>query len=183
MEFISRLDVLRKIDAKMFWAVSGSFYNHLWYLTEQMVVLALFDSQLEATSKEAMARRLHQTERIPIASGKPVFPNIAPGARSNIEDFIGSQSWLMFDLFDMVGPQDWLLAPCSSWHLSANFRRLEQFASSLVVVNDIAERGCHMATENINTLQDEEQRQALVQRVEYFREKIPTARKQDLKKL
>ena len=78
MEFISRLDVLRKIDAKMFWAVSGSFYNHLWYLTEQMVVLALFDSQLEATSKEAMARRLHQTERIPIASGKPVFPNIAP---------------------------------------------------------------------------------------------------------
>ena len=181
LEFISKLDEYRKIDSKFFWAVSSSFYLHLWYLTEQMIVLALFDPQLESSVKEAMARKLHQTDRVPISTGKPVFPTIAPGARWNLQDLVGAQSWLLFDLFDMTGPQDWLLAPCSNWHLSPCFRKLEEFASSLVVVNDIAERGCHMATEFMNKVHNEEERQALVQRVEDFRKKIPTLNKKDLK--
>ena len=87
----------------------------------------------------------------------------------------------MFDLFDMAGPQDWLLAPSSSWHLSPCFRKLEMFAKSLVVVNDLAERGCHLITEYVNKVQDEEQRQALVQVVEGWRKMMPNINKENLK--
>ena len=44
--------------------------------------------------------------------------------------------------------------------------------SSLVVVNDLAERGIHLATEYIKRVESEDQRQALFQVVEDFRKRV-----------
>ena len=150
-------------------------------MTPQLVTLALFDTDLESTTKEEMAQLLHQTERGAVATGKPTFPTIAPGARYRMSDFIGPESWLLFNLCGIEGPQDWLLAPSSSWHLSTDFRQIETFAKKLTVVNDLAERGCHLATEFINRVESDEQREALFQTVEDFRAKVPNTNKENLK--
>ena len=181
LDFINNLQVYRRIDVKFFWEVIRSVYSHLWYLCPQLITLSLFDKDLEAPSKEDMAKVLHQTPRCAISTGKPTFPTIAPGARFRLADFIGPESWLLFDLCELEGPQDWLLAPSSNWHLSTSFRQIEEFAKKLTVVNDLAERGCHLATEFINRVESEEQRQALYQTVLDFRAKVPNDNKESLK--
>ena len=56
-----------------------------------------------------------------------------------------------------------------------------KFANNLTVVNDLAERGIHLATEYINRVQSEEQRQALFQVVEEFRDRVQDTGKTNLK--
>ena len=181
LNFINSLQVYRKIDKHFFWAVIGSVYNHLWYLCPQLITLALFDKDLEAPYKENMAKVLHQTPRCAISTGKPTFPAVAPGARFRLEDFVDSESWLLFDLCELQGPQDWLLAPACNWHLSTSFKQIEEFANKLTVINDLAERGVHLATEFVNRVESEEQREALFQTVLDFRAKVPNDNKDFLK--
>ena len=109
LTFMNNLEIYRKSSPKFFWDVIRSTYKHLWYVTPQLVTLALFDRDLESTTKEEMAQLLHQTERGAVATGKPTFPTIAPGARYRMSDFIGPESWLLFNLCGIEGPQDWLL--------------------------------------------------------------------------
>ena len=73
------------------------------------------------------------------------------------------------------------MKPAASWHLSPCYRRLEGFAKNMVVVNDLAERGCHLATEFVNRVESEEQRQALFQVVEEFRGRVKDTTKSSLK--
>ena len=181
LDFINNLQEYRKINSKFFWVVIRSVYNHLWYLCPQLITLALFDKDLESSTKEEMAVALYSIDRAEIQTGKPAYPIIAPGARHNMASLIGPESWLLFDLFDMDGPQDWLLAPAASWHLSPCYRKLEGFAKNMVVVNDLAERGCHLATEFVNRVESEEQRQALFQVVEEFRGRVKDTTKSSLK--
>ena len=94
---------------------------------------------------------------------------------------IGPGSWLVFDLLKLTGPQDWLLSPTSVWHLSPEYMKLDIFSSNLVVVNDLAERGIHLATDFINRVESEEQREALFQVVEDFRARVKDTTKASLK--
>ena len=51
------------MNARLSYAVLSSTYRHLWYLTPQLVTLALTDTGLEDSSREEMARALHTQER------------------------------------------------------------------------------------------------------------------------
>ena len=84
-------------------------------------------------------------------SGKPVFPTISWDSSSScapkLSSFITSDSWLLFDLLGLEGPQEWLQTPPNMWELFVEFRKLRDFATNVSVVNDLAERGMHMITE------------------------------------
>ena len=108
----------RKMNARLSYAVLSSTYRHLWYLTPQLVTLALTDTVLEDSSREEMARALHTQERGKVDTGQPTFPILSHGAtmvRENMWLLVGPESWLVFDLLDLSGAQDWLLAPVSTW--------------------------------------------------------------------
>ena len=77
--------------------------------------------------------------------------------------------------------QDWLLTPASTWHLSPSFLKLKEFTTNLVVINDLAERGFHLATDFIRSVDSEEQRDALFQVVEDFRSRVKKITKASLK--
>ena len=87
----------------------------------------------------------------------------------------------MFDLLKISGSQDWLLTPASTWHLSPSFLKLKEFTTNLVVINDLAERGVHLATDFIRRVDSEEQRDALFQVVEEFRSRVKKITKASLK--
>jgi hypothetical protein len=165
----------RKEDNVLSWKVLQSCYRHMWYMAAQLVSLALTDKDLEEDSKEKMARALHSQERTKIETGKPTFPVLCHGftvTRKDMASLVTSDSWLVFDLLGLTGPQDWLLSPVSSWHKVSDFLVLHEFSQNLVVVNDLAERGIHLATEFVNRVQSEEQRNALFQVVEDFRSRV-----------
>lgn len=184
LNFMSSILEYRSVNSKLCYEVLRSAYRHLWYLTPQLITLSLFDSGLEDKNKEGIARMLHCQERGEISTGKPIFPLLefgATAARNDMSSLVGPESWLLFDLFDITGPQDWLLTPASTWHFSPVFIELQEHANNLVVINDLAERGCHLATEFINRVDSEEQRQALFQVVENNRAMVKNTNKSSLK--
>ena len=101
--------------------------------------------------------------------------------RKDMASLIGPESWLIFNLLDISGSQDWLMNPASTWPLSKEFQKLKDFACHLVVINDLAERGIHLATEFINAVDKEDQRAALFQVVENFRSRVKDVNKSSLK--
>ena len=123
-------------------------------------------------------------DRNNIKTGKPTFPMLSQGptmARKNMSTLIGVESWLVFDLLDITGAQEWLLTSASTWHLSPSFLMLKEFACNIVVINDLAERGVHLATDFIRRVDSEEQREALFQVVEDFRSRVKKVTKASLK--
>ena len=94
---------------------------------------------------------------------------------------ITSDSWPIFNILQLNGSQDWLLAPATSWSLSPDYSVLEEFAQNLLVVNDLAERGIHMASDCIDSVQSEEQRAALFQIVDDFRSRVKDITKASLR--
>ena len=57
------------------------------------------------------------------------------------------------------------------------YKVLDDFTRQLTVVNDLAERGIHLATDFVNRVQSEEQRDALFQIVEFFWSKVENSTK------
>ena len=54
-EFISGILNYRKINPSLSFKVLCSAYRHLWYLTPQLIILALTDKELEDSSRVGMA--------------------------------------------------------------------------------------------------------------------------------
>ena len=184
LDFMSGVLKYKEINPSLCFAVLCSAYRHLWYLTPQLITLAMTDKELEDSSRMEIAQVLHSQERKVMKTGKPTFPLLPHGAtntRENISMLIGPGSWLVFDLLNLPGPQDWLLTPTSEWHLSPDYLKLDTFSSNLVIVNDLAERGIHLATDFINRVESDEQREALFQVVEDFRGRVKDTTKASLK--
>ena len=110
-----------------------SCYRHLWYLVPQTVVLALADQGLGSSQKERMAVKLHSLERNTIVGGKPTFPYIDLSNPDDIPDLaslVSSESWLLFNLLELNGSQDWMTIPsklCDNYVVfknSKSFRKI-----------------------------------------------------------
>ena len=61
-------------QTEMIRAVKDNFLNHLWYLSEELVVFALFDDNLTDKEQRAIADQLLLQRRPPaFAPSKPTF--------------------------------------------------------------------------------------------------------------
>ena len=177
LNFMSGVMEYQKVNSQLSFKVLQSTYRHLWYLTPQLITLSLLDKGLKTKIKEEIATVLHDTERVGIQTGKPTFPMLPYEATKVGEDMsylVGYESWLIFDL---QVSQDWLLHPASDWHFSPELNKLLAFTNNLVVVNDLTERGVHLATDFIKRVESEEQRM-----VEEFPERDKDVTKSSLKK-
>ena len=178
IRFMSHLMKYRLRRPVLSWNLLQSARNHMWYLTPQLVILALVDSALEDVERESMARALHACPRLDVACGKLMFPELdwSDGVdRPDLSSLISSDSWLVFDILKAVGSQDWLLLSCKQWEIFEVYRSLKEFVSNLVICNDLAERGIQLISRFISQTESEKQRQALLQVVEYHRDVVPTS--------
>ena len=93
-------------------AVQLSLRRHLWYLTQELVVIVLFDNSLDRDVRSSMATRLLQTQ-IPqmFVPGKPEFPQM--NNIPTLVQFIGTRSWLLFHL--MYVDDTWLKMDPEEW--------------------------------------------------------------------
>ena len=71
LEFMANMLQYRLTNPTTSFAVLQSCYRHVWYITPQLVTLALADEELEDDIKEQMAKALFSTEREEIVSGTP----------------------------------------------------------------------------------------------------------------
>ncbi|KAK6186740.1 hypothetical protein SNE40_006018 [Patella caerulea] len=76
-------------------------------------------------------------------------------------------TWLIFSILGLDG--EWLELPVKDWENFSDFSKLCKFATKIKVVNDIVERGIKLIQDFIGNSHVEEQRQCLLQVVEYHR--------------
>ena len=131
---------MQAIDAQLSGAVKTSLLRHSWYLTQQLVVLALFDTSVGRDTRTQMAVRLHgipRPDRFPL--GKPLFPDQQLSRdHPELVDMVGPNSWLIFELLDCQG--GWLSQNPAEWDNDDEYVRMYGIVRHLAVVNDTAER-------------------------------------------
>ena len=167
-----------RFDPEIADAVIKVFNRHTWYLTEELVSFALSSKRISDESKRDLADKMLLFERPgEYRPGKPSLPKVTE--ESELVDFIGSNSWLVFDILGLQG--DWLVKPVTEWEESPDYLTLKTYIENLKVVNDTAERGIKLWSDFIGILtSNEAKRQDIVQVVEEHRGKIKARNKANI---
>ena len=100
------------------WKLCQAFYRQLWYLTGELIPLALLCRDLCATELEALARALHSCTRAAPKIGKPVFPTVTVSldpypTPCSLSSFVTEDSWAIMDRLGLDGPNVSFQFACS----------------------------------------------------------------------
>jgi hypothetical protein len=152
MIFSQDLYPVGSINYQLAQSAIASVMRHLWYLTADTVVFALFDDDLEEQEKREIADALVQTPRVHIRLGKPSMPTHLMVGNPRLSSFVGSQSWKLWDLLGIGS--DWLQLPVDDWEDDEEFTRARDYVKGLSVVNDAAERCIKSITDYAAATQD-----------------------------
>ena len=170
----------KKIHTKISQSACEVLIRHTWYLTEDAITLTMFNEYILCTEERTLyAKKIYKlaaTEELEIQ--KPDLPLITQ--KSEISDFIGERSRLIFDLLNI--PLDFLAD--DEWYLLPEYASVKKSLKHPTPLNDSAERALALATRvNTHITRDEESYQELLQVVEAHRKKYGLQTKDDLKKL
>ena len=114
LEFFHLMKQYSAIDKEAASESIKSIKRHLSYLSQELVVFALFDRNVSTAEKTMMGQKLFSTERpSSFLPYKPKPPVIAfrDGEKPILSSFIGEKSWLLFSLLKLHGSQEWLNIP------------------------------------------------------------------------
>ncbi len=169
-------------DRRVASAVKLSIKNHLWYFTEQLVVLSLFDKSVGDDVKAAISAALQACVRpVVYPVGKPTFPEnilVRADASPELSSFVGHNSYLMFDLLGI--DSGWLNVPPPLWEANQQYQCMAEVVKSLSVVNDTAERCVKAVQDFANAAQDGTYRDEIILVSNSHRMKIPSFLKNEM---
>jgi hypothetical protein len=170
LKFLSSMISYRDEDPDLTIPVIASIKRHLWYLSEELVVLALFNEELGSFTRSVMAQKLFSIPRPDVFKvGKPKYPTIDDNNLPLLSSLLGPRSWLIFLLLGLTNSQDWLQLPPKYWDLISDYRVARDFCFNLQVFNDCAERAIKLVEDFSCITKDEEKFQFLIQCVEDHR--------------
>ena len=135
-------------------SILKSMQNHTWYLSQQLVVMALVDDDVEKDDKKNILQKLLQFP-VPeeFMKGKPKMPvNTSSTTLSNL---VGDQSWILFCLAKVIHDQV-KLASQEDLNVLDNFKF---FVKNMEATNDCAERNIKLIQDFIMSYRNEDMKQ------------------------
>ena len=167
------------VDKELADSAIATMNRHLWYLTPQTVMFALFSNRVSDDAKSRMAARLLTLDRPDSPSlGIPKFPVIT--ANTELWDLVTEALWEFFDVVKS-DPLPWLTKSVTEWKAYHDYQSVRAFVSTVKVVNDAAERAIALAKEYYAILTtDSRVRRLICQVVEKDRMEFPDASKKTL---
>ena len=178
LKLYSRIQKFSKVNKKVSCSTAQVINRHTWYLTEDLVPLAVFVESLSLETRNNIAKKISQLPSVLPDIGKPTLPALAK--ESSLIDFVGPRSTLLFSLLEV--PHSFLDA--EDWISTSSYSKARSLLQKLTPLNDSSERALALATTlNSNMTRNEESFQELVQAVESHRKSYGLETKEDLKKL
>ncbi|XP_065670842.1 uncharacterized protein LOC124807852 isoform X2 [Hydra vulgaris] len=155
-------------------AAIKSLKNHLWFLTERNVVLAICDETLDNNTREKIAKKLFLYPKPSrLILGKPPCPNINITKIPELWELVGPQSWILIQQLNLSAIEtEWMQVSSKDWNNFSGYRVLKKFIEKLTVVNDCAERGVKLIQDFTHMCQDEELKQSLMLSISSHRQKF-----------
>jgi len=180
LKFLQKLLDFKEVDEKTSEAAVKKIANHLWYLTEELIPLSLFDPEVPVEDKSAIVDAMKNTEgspdRMRRLQAKP--KDIPEIAKKTLADLASKKSLTLFERFNM--PTSFLSLPPIEWESDEDYQRCVTFFGKLTVVNDVAERGVALTTQYVGHLRDEENTQNLLLVAKDYRQNHSKCDKQSL---
>ncbi|KAG7170900.1 hypothetical protein Hamer_G012470, partial [Homarus americanus] len=159
-------------------AAQAAISRHLWYLSEHLIGLSLFDDRIDTETKKNMVQNFQCpkkqdfSRRIVLSDETPI---------SNVASFVTERTLDIFDVLTLDGKeraQLFLSKDPKTWKDDEVFITMRDRAINMKVVNDSAERAIALIERyNESITQNEDQKQYLLQVVAAHRKKLPTASK------
>lgn len=179
-EFLKKLYKYKDVDENISSVGLQKFSGHLWYLTPECAALSFFDKAICPETKRRMAEHFNNTQLESV--GKKVVitkQNIEHYINLGIETFISIESKKLFDRFDISIA--FLEKDPLVWENEISYIAGLKKIQNLKIVNDTAERGVKLMTDYNNLLtKDETNKQYILQVLEEYRKRYPTATKSSL---
>lgn len=127
-------------------AVFNSFRNHLWYLGEELVILALFSENVSDNEKNRMRLKICSREYPPRSENYLRLKNYVDGIE--LAELVTERSLFMLSILGL--DTSFLEERAESWKHSNNYKKAEKIVKdTIIVVNDPAERALGRATKII----------------------------------
>lgn len=188
LQFLKSIQEFAEIDKSISEKALAKFQRHLWYLSEMLIGLSIFDDGVEMDIKRKMLEKMKSSEMNAEKSARKAFIHPALIKDAKLIDFVTPNTMKFFlKMFptDMVPNEiklDFLKTDPDSWENDDNYLLAKSVVHSLHVVNDIAERGvATMTSYNSTITKSEEDKQNLLQSVEKHRINLPKLNKKDIK--
>ena len=180
---VSDLQLLKDLatyhDHKLSTVCLRVFSRHLWYLSESLVGLSVFDSELPDEIKKEIAQAILEKNAPEDYPTRAVVPATISISSLKVSDFASQASIALFKVLRIS--HDFLTKDPSNWPEDDDYKAAAAIVRSIRVVNDTAERGIALTQAfNYKVTESEDQRQCLFQVVEKQRHSQPGTSKQQL---
>ena len=151
--------------------------RHLWYLSEELVGLSLFDDDVKPNMKDEIAQAIMHNEKE--APAKKVTLALESVGDKTLATFASSNTRSLFAKLKI--PDSFLQIPAAQWEGNEDYRTARTLCRLLSVTNDHAERGVALVQDFSGRLtKDEDQLQYLLQVVFQHRKDFPQPLKSTL---
>lgn len=175
LKLIKSLIKFEVIDKNISYATLHKFRNHLWYLSPELTLLSLFDTDVDVITKRKIVRSLENQslddEDESIKKFDPSHEGIKALENKTLDYFTNRQSMKFFIKLKL--DQSFLKIDSSKWQEDTTYLECREKLKHLVVVNDCAERAIHLTEEYINTRsRSKEQNDYLLQFIDESRKNL-----------
>jgi hypothetical protein len=176
---LQTLESFASVDRQVADIALKKMKGHLWYLSEDLIGLALFSDHVWDNEKEAMVSALKKPKQ------KTDLRRLDPKSLRSFQtktlaDFVTERSLNLF--IAMKIDPDCLAGNPSSWADCPAYIHAKETIMAMKVVNDCAERAVKLATDfSVSLTHDETQRQLIFQVVEYHRKRMSLPQKRNYK--
>lgn len=171
LNFIRQAFQYKEIDKVVSDSVINKMKNHLWYLSEELVALAFFDSNISIDIKRKMVIQLQARDPSVSIVEYRKHTNPEQLLQCDLSDFVSHKTKCFFVKFDLCA--DFFDHDPSEWKDNEDYLTASDFCRNLFVVNDNAERGVKfMKDYNRILTRDEEEMQLILQVVDSYHQKF-----------
>ncbi|KAK3931222.1 Homoserine kinase [Frankliniella fusca] len=168
------LELLRSLSERKEPHMKAAFLklaNHLWYLSEKLVCLALFDESVSVAEKRCIVNSIRTKQGSLDVSPRASLPPNKKVKNLKLSDFASKNSQIFFTIAK-ISPA-FLDKDPLEWLQDADYNHGLDIVHHLIPVNDIAERGVSLIKKYMNgnkLTNNEDQRQFMLQAVEKHRQ-------------
>lgn len=181
LKLMQELISYNKINPLVSKNASEKMAKHLWYLSEELAALSLFDMNVSLEIKKKIVTALKSNEGTLINKKRFQIKdkNFKTLLKKDLSDFVSKKSLILFERFGLC--TDFLNVDIAIWPIHESYQNNLQFFNLLKVVNDVAERNIALISQyNQRLTKDEEQFQGLLQTVKKHRQDYPNCMKKNL---
>lgn len=180
LQFLKDLVAYEAVNPLIGKVSADKFASHLWYLSQELVGLSLFDDHTSHEEKSAIIKAIQDnTANDDEDPPKKAIVDLKTINDRQLHSFASTRSGEIFKSLNIA--TTFLQQDPALWSSLESFQVAKKTVSALTVVNDNAERGVALVQDYSGLLtRDEQQLQFLLQVVEEHRRRYPDPTKKAL---